>query len=116
MDGGGYLMTETKGQAWIEDSYTVEQSSSEEESSSEDLVKANGTLYIQMKFCAEMLQDLLESCKKSKTFIDNETIWRYFRQIVEGVHHIHEESFVHRDLTRSNIFLDETKNIQMTLD
>ncbi|KAE9457565.1 hypothetical protein C3L33_10543, partial [Rhododendron williamsianum] len=99
--------------AWIEDSYTVEQSSSAEESSSEDSVKANATLYIQMKFYPEMLQELLESYRKSKTFLDNETIWRYFRQIVEGVHHIHEKSFVHRDLTRSNIFLDDTKNIQI---
>ncbi|KAI8532459.1 hypothetical protein RHMOL_Rhmol11G0215800 [Rhododendron molle] len=38
-------------QAWIEDGCTVELSSSEEESTSDDSVKPNATLYIQMKFC-----------------------------------------------------------------
>ncbi|KAH7851317.1 hypothetical protein Vadar_009731 [Vaccinium darrowii] len=33
-------------------------------------------------------------------------------QLVEGVHYIHKAGFVHRDLTRSNIFFDEN-NIQI---
>ncbi|KAE9446832.1 hypothetical protein C3L33_21287, partial [Rhododendron williamsianum] len=41
-------------QAWIEDGCTVELSSSEEESTSDDSVKPNATLYIQMKFCPQL--------------------------------------------------------------
>ncbi|KAG5540291.1 hypothetical protein RHGRI_020506 [Rhododendron griersonianum] len=40
-------------QAWIEDGCTVELSSSEEESTSDESVKPNATLYIQMKFCPQ---------------------------------------------------------------
>lgn len=50
-----------------------------------------------------------------------ETVWHNARlqesltiisQLVEGVHYIHKAGFVHRDLTRSNIFFDEN-NIQI---
>ncbi|KAI8532455.1 hypothetical protein RHMOL_Rhmol11G0215400 [Rhododendron molle] len=98
-------------QAWIEDGYTVKQYSSEEESTSEDSVKANTTLYIQMKFCPRTLDGLLESCRDSNTVLDKRRVWRYFRQIVEGVHHIHKQSFVHQNLSRFNIFVDENENI-----
>lgn len=94
-------------QAWIEDGCTVELSSSEEESTSDDSVKPNATLYIQMKFCPQTLSGLLESLRDSKTVLDTSTIWRYFRQTVEGLRYIHGQNFVHRDLTRSNIFLDD---------
>ncbi|KAH7850815.1 hypothetical protein Vadar_003356 [Vaccinium darrowii] len=97
--------------AWIEDGCTVEQSSSEEESSSED--SANATLYIQMKFCPETLHGLLESLRVSDTVLDSDRVWRLFRQLVEGVRYIHSAGFVHRDLTRSNIFFDENNNVQI---
>jgi translation initiation factor 2-alpha kinase 4 len=38
--------------------------------------------------------------------MDNEEIWRLFRQIVEGLVHIHEHGIIHRDLKPDNIFID----------
>lgn len=36
-----------------------------------------------------------------------------FRQIVQVLAHIHEMIIIHRDLSRSNIFLDEDGNVKV---
>jgi translation initiation factor 2-alpha kinase 4 len=37
-------------------------------------------------------------------------IWRLFRQILEGLAHIHSLNIVHRDLKPENIFIDGSGN------
>lgn len=37
---------------------------------------------------------------------DKEFTWHLFRQIVEGLAHIHGQGIIHRDLTPNNIFFD----------
>lgn len=36
--------------------------------------------------------------------------WRLFRQILDGLNHIHTHGIIHRDLKPDNIFLDVTSN------
>ncbi|KAF4450856.1 PEK/GCN2 protein kinase [Fusarium austroafricanum] len=59
-------------------------------------------LYISMEYCEKRtLRDLIAKNLYEKT----EEIWRLFRQILEGLAHIHGLSIVHRDLKPENIFI-----------
>lgn len=44
---------------------------------------------------------------------DKELAWHLFRQIVEGLAHIHGQGIIHRDLTPSNIFFDARNDIKI---
>ncbi|ORY09929.1 kinase-like protein [Clohesyomyces aquaticus] len=64
------------------------------------------TLYIQMEFCEKQtLRDLI----RRDLFDDPEEYWRLFRQILEGLSHIHSHGIIHRDLKPDNIFIDVAK-------
>ncbi|KAG8481278.1 hypothetical protein CXB51_026106 [Gossypium anomalum] len=64
-------------------------------------------LYIQMEYCPRTLRQVFESYNH----FDKELVWHLFRQIVEGLAHIHGQGIIHRDLTPNNIFL----MLEMTL-
>lgn len=60
-------------------------------------------LYIQMEYCKqETLRDLINSGLQA----NSTEVWRLFRQVVQGLAHIHGLSIVHRDLKPENIFID----------
>ncbi len=44
---------------------------------------------------------------------DHEEIWRLFRQVLEGLAHIHGLNVVHRDLKPENIFIDAASNVKI---
>ena len=44
---------------------------------------------------------------------DKEFAWHFFRQIVEGLAHIHGQGIIHRDLTPNNIFFDARNDIKI---
>ncbi|OLY79661.1 putative serine/threonine-protein kinase ifkB [Smittium mucronatum] len=57
-------------------------------------------LYIQMEYCEnKTLGDLINEG------IDEKTGWRLFRQMLEGLAHIHSRGMIHRDLKPVNIFI-----------
>jgi len=59
-------------------------------------------LYIQMEYCStKTLRRAIDEGLR-----DEDEIWRIFRQIVEGLNHIHSQGIIHRDLKPGNIFLD----------
>lgn len=62
-------------------------------------------LYISMEYCEKRtLRDLI-----SRNLYQNTAeIWRLFRQILEGLAHIHGLSIVHRDLKPENIFISSS--------
>ena len=65
-------------------------------------------LYIQMEYCEKKtLRDAIDDG------LDEEESWRLFRQILEGLAHIHSQGVIHRDLKPSNIFLDASNNIKL---
>jgi translation initiation factor 2-alpha kinase 4 len=58
-----------------------------------------------MEYCErQTLRDLIR--KK----MEDEEIWRIFRQVVEGLVHIHGHGIIHRDLKPDNIFIDLAGN------
>ncbi|KAJ5562831.1 Serine/threonine-protein kinase GCN2 [Penicillium sp. DV-2018c] len=65
------------------------------------------TLYIQMEYCEKhTLRDVI----KADLYDDNERSWRLFRQILDGLSHIHSHGIIHRDLKPDNIFIDVANN------
>lgn len=63
-------------------------------------------LYIQMEFCEKQtLRDLI----RRDLHDDPDEYWRLFRQILEGLAHIHGHGIIHRDLKPDNIFIDFAK-------
>ncbi|ETV92553.1 PEK protein kinase [Aphanomyces invadans] len=63
------------------------------------------TLYIQMFLCEQStLHDWLEERNRYRK-VDGDQSLRLFRQLVDGLLHVHENGIVHRDLKPSNVFL-----------
>jgi translation initiation factor 2-alpha kinase 4 len=42
--------------------------------------------------------------------MEDEEVWRLFRQVLEGLAHIHGHGIIHRDLKPDNIFIDLAGN------
>ncbi|EPS68608.1 hypothetical protein M569_06160, partial [Genlisea aurea] len=88
-------------------------SSSVETRSSDQFAQQNMSestyLYIQMEYCPKTLRQVLESY----TNFDKDLAWHFFRQIVEGLAHIHGQGIIHRDLNPNNIFFDARNDIKI---
>lgn len=64
-------------------------------------------LYIQMEFCENRtLRHLIN--ENTLSGVDEE--WRVFRQILDGLSHVHKVGIIHRDLKPENIFMDNDNN------
>ncbi|XP_021721682.1 eIF-2-alpha kinase GCN2-like isoform X1 [Chenopodium quinoa] len=74
----------------------------------EDMIESP-YLYIQMEYCPRTLRQLFDSYRH----FDKELAWHLFRQIVEGLGHIHAQGIIHRDLTPNNIFFDARNDIKI---
>ncbi|KAI8390963.1 kinase-like domain-containing protein [Radiomyces spectabilis] len=65
-------------------------------------------LYIQMEYCEKKtLRDVIDEG------INEDEAWRLFRQVLEGLVHIHSQGMIHRDLKPSNIFLDSNNDVKI---
>ncbi|KAI7849877.1 kinase-like domain-containing protein [Circinella umbellata] len=65
-------------------------------------------LYIQMEYCEKKtLRDVIDDG------VNEDEAWRLFRQILEGLVHIHSQGMIHRDLKPSNIFLDSNNDVKI---
>ncbi|XP_052767751.1 eIF-2-alpha kinase GCN2-like isoform X2 [Mya arenaria] len=67
-------------------------------------------LYIQMEYCEK---STLRNCIDAGLYQDTRRMWRLFREIVEGLVHIHEQGMIHRDLKPVNIFLDSNDHVKI---
>lgn len=84
--------------------------------------KASTTIYIVMEMCeGGDLGAVLKQCKKDKTMLDEEFVWRVFAQTVAALKscHRHKDAagklkpVLHRDLKPGNLFLDAEHNIKV---
>lgn len=68
------------------------------------------TLYIQMEYCERLtLRDIIRKDISKRP----EEVWRLFRQILEGLAHIHSHGIIHRDLKPENIFIDSSDDARI---
>ncbi|KAL8589958.1 hypothetical protein ACOMHN_024045 [Nucella lapillus] len=80
--------------------------------------KTTITLYIQMELCSTTLQDWMAE-RNLRLQSDQELlptapeIMRIFHEILEGVHYIHSNVMIHRDLKPRNIFLQENGQVKI---
>ncbi|XP_059168618.1 eIF-2-alpha kinase GCN2-like isoform X2 [Physella acuta] len=79
----------------------------EVQSDGEHVVKI---LYIQMECCEERT---LRNTIDEGLCTDMNRVWRLFREIVEGLAHIHDKEIIHRDLKPVNIFLDSYDHVKI---
>ncbi|XP_026743008.1 eIF-2-alpha kinase GCN2 [Trichoplusia ni] len=74
------------------------------------LVRLQQVLYIQMEFCEKhTLRQAIDSGLYQEQF----RAWRLFREIVEGLAHVHQRGMIHRDLKPVNIFLDSNDHVKI---
>jgi len=79
--------------------------------------KQNQKIWIVMEYCegGDMLQTI-KKLKKEKGRLDEETVWKFFMQIVLALHEIHrrkEGKILHRDIKPANCFIDSSNNIKL---
>lgn len=79
-----------------------------EQEESPEVAKVVAYLYIQMEYCRRTLREFIDHVVDK-----NEDLWSLFRQIVEGLHHIHQCGILHRDLKPTNIFFDAQGTIKI---
>ncbi len=65
-------------------------------------------LYLQMEYCPnQTLRDVIDGG------VEMDECWRLFRQIIEGLCHVHSQGMIHRDLKPGNIFLDTNGDVKI---
>ncbi|RVE53876.1 hypothetical protein evm_001538 [Chilo suppressalis] len=67
-------------------------------------------LFIQMEFCEK---HTLRQAIDSGLYQEHFRAWRLFREIVEGLAHVHQKGMIHRDLKPVNIFLDSNDHVKI---
>ncbi|CAH1982227.1 unnamed protein product [Acanthoscelides obtectus] len=77
---------------------------------SPEIVKQIDFMYIQMEFCEK---STLRTAIDDNLYLNEDRMWRLFREIVEGLAHIHQQGMIHRDLKPVNIFLDSEDHVKI---
>ncbi|KAJ0977299.1 hypothetical protein J5N97_012773 [Dioscorea zingiberensis] len=96
--------------AWYEAGLHHEDRTTENSDCSSNDNMESTYLYIQMEYCQRTLRQDFDAYSGA---LHMDYIWRLFRQIVEGLAHIHGRGIIHRDLTPNNIFLDGLNDIKI---
>ncbi|XP_070299369.1 eIF-2-alpha kinase GCN2-like [Salvelinus sp. IW2-2015] len=67
-------------------------------------------LYIQMEYCEKStLRDTIDQGLHQ----DMSCLWRFFREILDGLAYIHQQGMIPRDLKPVNIFLDSQDHVKI---
>ncbi|KAF6255804.1 NimA-related protein kinase 4 [Scenedesmus sp. NREL 46B-D3] len=70
-----------------------------------------GKLYICMEYAAA--GNLYEFIKRQASKLPEQIIWKFFIQMLLGVHHMHSRKVLHRDMKTLNTFLDQNLNVKL---
>ncbi len=63
-------------------------------------------VYIVMEYAdGGDVQEKVKACLRARERLDENLIWSYFIQMLEGIAHLHSKSILHRDLKTANMFL-----------
>lgn len=73
-------------------------------------VKKFQFLYIQMQLCEK---NTLRQAIDRALYVDEDRMWRLFREMVNGMDYIHAQGLIHRDLKPGNIFLDSNDHVKI---
>ncbi|XP_050354452.1 eIF-2-alpha kinase GCN2 [Nymphalis io] len=90
------------------DSKTSEETSSDDTTLASPMLKQ--VLYIQMEFCEK---NTLRQTIDNGLYQEHFRAWRLFREILEGLAHVHQKGMIHRDLKPVNIFLDSNDHVKI---
>ncbi|ESO93561.1 hypothetical protein LOTGIDRAFT_119057 [Lottia gigantea] len=63
-----------------------------------------------MEYCEK---STLRNCIDNGLFKEVDRVWRLFREIIEGLNHLHDQGIIHRDLKPVNIFLDSNDHVKI---
>ncbi|KAL8483117.1 hypothetical protein ACS0TY_025974 [Phlomoides rotata] len=107
-DFGNPVNTAWSSKSGLSSSFSYKDTDSSEQFTPENKLEST-YLYIQMEYCPRTLKQMFESYNH----LDKELAWHLFRQIVEGLVHIHGQGIIHRDLTPNNIFFDARNDIKI---
>lgn len=105
-DSDGIEFVDSNGEAVVYESEETE-TDNQQSSCSRPICQV---MYIQMEFCEKCT---LRSAIDDNLYEKTEKLWRYFREIAEGLSHIHQQGIIHRDLKPVNIFLDSRDQIKI---
>ncbi|XP_060526951.1 eIF-2-alpha kinase GCN2 isoform X2 [Cylas formicarius] len=75
-----------------------------------EIIKQEAYMYIQMEFCEK---STLRTAIDNNLYLDEDRVWRLFRETVEGLAYIHQRGMIHRDLKPVNIFLDSHDHVKI---
>ncbi|XP_015911733.2 eIF-2-alpha kinase GCN2 [Parasteatoda tepidariorum] len=79
-------------------------------SNKDSSIRMRHYMYIQMEFCEN---STLRTAIDTSLYRDIPRLWRLFKEIVEGLHYIHQQGIIHRDLKPVNIFLDSNDRVKI---
>ena len=102
-----------------DDSWTMEQSKDDsdwapKQQSPTSRYRYQICLFIQMQLCrTETLADWIRTRNKDPPTLDRrlQASAQVFRQVVDGLQHVHSKGIVHRDLKPANIFVDHDDGV-----
>ncbi|CAI2364864.1 unnamed protein product [Moneuplotes crassus] len=76
-----------------------------------DEVDKGERLNIVLEYCEN--GDLHSLLAKRTQYLPEQEIWSFFIQITLGVHHLHSQDIIHRDMKSLNIFLSEGNKVKI---
>lgn len=59
------------------------------------------------------LNSKLKILKSTTTFIEEQKVWKYANEILQGLKTLHELKILHRDLKSANIFLGANDKVKL---